>query len=333
MAGPRIKSCPEDFVVDEVPLYEATGTGPHTFLHVEKRMRTTEEVAGDLARVFGVERRDIGYAGRKDKVALTRQWFSVPDLDPERSSEFNVSGSRVLEAIRHKNKLRTGHLKANRFSIWVRDLTDPQIDAAKGKFETLSISGFPNRFGAQRFGRDGENARRGLAVLLGKSRLRDRKQARFFVSALQSLVFNHVLAARPLPLDQFELGDLAIKHVSGGSFCVDDVAEANERARDFEISPSGPIFGTKVLQPLGAAAEREREALMAYDVPDLENLRPPRGISLRGARRALRVRPVELGFCRADGAAKLEFTLPSGSYATVLLEEVFGSVQIDGGGN
>ena len=117
------------------------------------------------------------------------------------------------------------------------------------------------------------------------------------------------------------------------SFCVDDVAEANERARDFEISPSGPIFGTKVLQPLGAAAEREREALMAYNIPDLGNLRPPRGISLRGARRALRVRPVDLGFCPADGAAKLEFSLPSGSYATALLEEVFGSVQIDGGGN
>ena len=86
MAGPTIKSSPEDFVVDEIPLYEATGSGSHTFLRIEKRMRTTEDVVGDLARVFGVKRRDIGYAGRKDRVAVARQWFSIPDLDPARAS-------------------------------------------------------------------------------------------------------------------------------------------------------------------------------------------------------------------------------------------------------
>ena len=329
MALPTIKSSPEDFVVDEIPLYEAQGSGPHTFLRIEKRMRTTEEVIGDLARVFGVKRRDIGCAGRKDRVALTRQWFSVPDLDPDRASEFEVSGAQVLEAIRHQNKLRTGHLKGNRFSIWVRDLTDEQIKRAQGKIETFAVTGFPNRFGAQRFGRDGDNAKRGLAVLQGKARPRERKQARFLVSALQSLVFNHVLESRPLPLDQFEVGDLAIKHESGGSFCVEDVATENERARSFEISPTGPIFGTKVSRPLGAPAERERDALMAYGIPDPANLRPPRGLSLRGARRALRARPLELAFCAGDGAAKLDFTLVSGTYATVLLEEVLGPLQIE----
>ena len=103
MAGPNIKSCPEDFVVDEIPAYEAQGSGPHTFLRIEKRLRTTEEVVDDLARFFGVNRRDIGYAGRKDKVAVTRQWFSIPDLDPERANEFKVDGARILEAIRHQD--------------------------------------------------------------------------------------------------------------------------------------------------------------------------------------------------------------------------------------
>jgi tRNA pseudouridine13 synthase len=333
MAGPRIKSCPEDFVVDEIASYEAQGTGPHTFLRIEKRLRTSEEIVDDLARVFGVNRRDIGYAGRKDKVAVTRQWFSVPDLDPERANEFKVEGAQVLEAIRHQNKLRTGHLKGNRFAIWVRDLTDEQIEQAKGSVEKIVAKGFPNRFGDQRFGRDGANARRGLAILKGNARPKERKQARFLVSALQSLVFNHVLETRPLQLDEFELGDLAIKHDSGGSFCVEDVAVENARAASFEISPSGPIFGTKVSRPLGAPGQRENESLAVHGIPALENLKPPRGISLKGARRALRARPLDMAISVKEQAVKLEFTLPSGSYATVLLEEVFAGLQIDVGVN
>lgn len=331
MAGPTIKSSPEDFVVDEIPLYEATGSGSHTFLRIEKRMRTTEDVVGDLARVFGVKRRDIGYAGRKDRVAVARQWFSIPDLDPARAAGFEVEGARVLEAIRHQHKLRTGHLKGNRFSIFVRGLASSEIKTAKDKLERFATTGFPNRFGDQRFGRDGENAKRGLAILQGQARPKERKQARFLVSSLQSQVFNHVLASRPLALDQFEVGDLAIKHDSGGSFCVEDVETENARAQSFEISPSGPIFGTKVSQPLGAPAERERDALMLFGIPDPGNLKPPRGLSLRGARRALRARPLELRTSTGEREIQLEFSLPSGSYATVLLEEVFGPLEIEAG--
>ncbi len=323
-SSPYFKACPEDFVVDEIPLYPAQGSGPHTFLRIEKRMRTTEEVAGDLARITGTKRREIGYAGRKDRVALSRQWFSVPGLDPEQAGRLELAGARVLDAVRHQNKLRTGHLRANRFEIWVRGLTGEQIEAALEKARVLGEQGFPNRFGTQRFGRDGENAKRGLEILRGGVATRDRRRARFLVSALQSQVFNRVLAARTLPLDQFEVGDLAMKHDSGGVFHVEDVAVDNERARAFEISPSGPIFGKKVAEPLGVPAERERAILEACGVPELKNLAAPRGVPLRGARRALRVRPGGLECSASHDAAKLEFTLPSGSYATVLLEEVFG---------
>lgn len=327
MALPYFKACPEDFVVDEIPLYPAQGSGPHTFVRVEKRLRTTEEVAGDLARAAGVRRREIGYAGTKDRVAIARQWFSIPDLDPERAGEFELSGARVLEAVRHQNKLRTGHLRANRFAIWVRGLTPEQIEAAHDQIELLAAKGFPNRFGAQRFGRDGDNAKRGLEILLGAAPAKDRRRSRFLVSALQALVFNRVLDSRRLPLDRFEVGEIAVKHESGGLFCVEDVARENERARSFEISPTGPIFGRKVAQPLGAPAEREREIFAACGIPDRENLNPPRGISLRGARRTLRVRATDFARSVVDDAIKLEFTLPSGSYATVLLEEVFGPLR------
>ena len=133
-----------------------------------------------------------------------------------------------------------------------------------------------------------------------------------------------MLEARPLPPDQFEIGDVAVKHESGGLFCVEDVATENERARNFEISATGPIFGKKVTLPLGAPANREDEILQACGIPPLASLSPPRGVSLRGARRSLRARVVDFEYQVAEDAMKLEFTLPSGSYATVLLEQIYG---------
>jgi tRNA pseudouridine13 synthase len=327
MTQAYFKACPEDFVVDEIPLYPAVGSGPHTFVRVEKRLRTTEEVAADLARAAGVKRREIGYAGMKDRVAVARQWFSIPDLDPERASAFELPGVEVLEAVRHQNKLRTGHLQANRFSIWVRGLTPELIAAAHERIALFSAKGFPNRFGVQRFGRDGDNAKRGLEILLGAAYAKDRRRSRFYVSALQAQVFNRVLDSRPLPPDEFEVGDVAVKHESGGQFLVEDVDTENQRAQNFEISATGPIFGKKVSRPLGAPAERENAILDECGVPHHESLSPPRGIPLRGARRSLRVRAVDFEHEAGRDEMKLEFSLPSGSYATVLLEEVFGPLR------
>jgi len=331
--APHFKACPEDFVVDELPLYPALEEGPHTFLWIEKRLRTTDQVARELARAAGCKDREVGYAGRKDRLAVTRQWFSVPDLAPESAMSLELHGARVLEAKRHRNKLRTGHLKGNHFEIWVRELTTEQIEVAESAVEQIRVAGFANRFGDQRFGRDGDNPARALEILSGKRRPKDRRAARFLISALQSQVFNRVLDERKLPLDQLEEGDLAMKHDSGGVFLVEDTETENERAARFEISPSGPIFGTKMSQPLGAPLQRERAALLACGVPDTPELRPPRGISLRGARRSLRVRPVSLEYSIEDNSMQLCFDLESGSYATVLLENVFGTLREYAGGD
>ena len=321
---PHFKACPEDFIVDELPLYPALGEGPHTLLRIEKRLRTTDQVARDLARAVGCSNRDIGYAGRKDRVALTRQWFSVPDLAPERALALELPGATVMEASRHRNKLRTGHLAGNHFEIWIRGLTPQQIEQAKTAIEEVRLKGFANRYGEQRFGRDGDNPERALEILRGGKRPKDRRQARFLISALQSQVFNRVLHDRPLPLDCLEWGDLAMKHDSGGVFCVEDVELENQRAAQFEISPTGPIFGTKMTQPLGAPLERETAALLTCEIPSGENLKPPRGISLKGARRSMRVRPGGLCYVAEETSLQLKFDLEPGSYATVLLETVLG---------
>ena len=129
--APRIRVCPEDFVVDELPLYPCSGEGEHTFVRVEKRLRTTEQVARMLAREAGVRPRDVGYAGRKDRNAVTRQWLSVPGLEPDQALRLELPGVRVLEASRHGNKLRTGHLAGNVFAIRVRGVSTALAEQAE----------------------------------------------------------------------------------------------------------------------------------------------------------------------------------------------------------
>jgi len=329
----RIRSQPEDFVVDEIPLYPPSGEGEHTFVRIEKRGLTTEEAARALARHAGVRPRDVGYAGRKDRVAVTRQWFSLPGAAPEGLRGLVAEGFRVLESERHRHKLRTGHLAGNRFEIVVRELEPGTAAAAPGRLEALARRGMPNRFGAQRFGRDGANPARARALLGAASEpaagpspiVRDRRAARFLLSALQAELFNAVLAVRTLPLDAVEAGDVAVVHASGGLFVVEQPEEEQPRAARFEISATGPIFGSRAVEPRGAPARREAEQRTGLGIPPDAELRAPRGIRLRGTRRPLRVRPEEVA-CEpiAADALRLRFRLPPGSYATVLIEEVLG---------
>jgi len=318
---PRLRAEPEDFRVDELPLYAPSGEGDHTFVSVEKRRRTTEDVANSLARLAGVKPRDVGYAGRKDREAVTTQWFSVPGLAPERAVEFSSPGLRVIEAARHPHKLRTGQLRGNRFRIVVRDIDEAARDRSIERFEALGATGMPNRFGPQRFGRDGENVAKAKQILRGEAPRLDRRNARFLISALQSAVFNEALRTRDVPLGALERGDVAMVHESGGSFVVEDLEREAPRAAAFEISATGPLFGSRLLSPLGRPAERERAAFECFGVAD-DNLRVPRGIKLRGARRLLRVRPSALAARPVADALELCFELPPGSYATVLLDEV-----------
>lgn len=324
---PRYRARPEDFRVDEVPLYPPRGEGAHTLVRVEKRGLTTEQVARALAREAGVRPRDVGYAGRKDRVALATQWLSVPGLDPDRALALEAPGLRVLEAARHPHKLRTGHLRCNRFRIAVRGADAAACAAAAERLAALCRTGLPNRFGSQRFGRGGENLERAAHILSeGAARGSDRRAARFALSALQAAVFNDVLAARPVPLDRLERGDVAWIHASGGHFPVEDPEREAPRAAAFEISASGPIFGTRMPAPREAVAEREREALAARGIA-LESLRAPRGLRLRGGRRPLRVQPRDVRFERRGDGALLCFSLPPGSYASVLVEEIFPGVR------
>jgi tRNA pseudouridine13 synthase len=171
----------------------------------------------------------------------------------------------------------------------------------------------------------GRNAERAASRLSGDGRWpRDRREARFLLSALQAAVFDDVLARRPLPLDRVEAGDVAVVCASGGLFVVEDALREQPRAARFEISPTGPIFGTRMDEAAGAPGERERESLARFGI-DLATFRPPRGVRARGARRPLRIRPEELAVeLHGGNEVELRFVLPPGSYATVLVDALLG---------
>jgi len=324
-AGPiPERFAPEDFVVEELPAYAPCGEGGHTFLRIRKRGRTTEEVVRALARAAGVAPRDVGYAGRKDRHAVTTQWFSVPGLDPNAARALSLPDARVLAVERHHHKLRTGHLRANRFEVTLHGVDAAAAARMEARLDACAREGMANRFGAQRFGREGDNAEAGARVWRGEARPRDRRHARFLVSALQAAVFNEALRTRPLPLGVLEAGDVAVVHASGGLFVVEDPEREAPRAAAFEISATGPLFGSdvggRVPAPAGEPARREARALAGFGLDPDVPARPPRGLRVRGGRRALRVRPEAAALRRDGDRLRVAFTLPPGSYATVLLE-------------
>jgi tRNA pseudouridine13 synthase len=165
--GGVIKQRPEDFLVEEMPLYEPSGEGEHLYLFVQKRELSTMEMIRILAGHFGVRERDIGYAGLKDRIAITRQVISVhvPGKRPEDFPMLTHEKIGVLWADLHANKLRRGHLKGNRFSIRMRDVKPTDVLRAKKVLDALERSGVPNRFGPQRFGSLANNHLVGIALL------------------------------------------------------------------------------------------------------------------------------------------------------------------------
>jgi tRNA pseudouridine13 synthase len=211
----------------------------------------------------------------------------------------------------------------------VRGIDDAAAARACARFESIRALGLPNRYGAQRFGRDAQNAARGAALLGGRERVRDRRTARFLVSALQAAVFNAALDRRTLPLDAVEPGDVAVVHASGGLFRVETLAREAPRAARFEISATGPLPGARVLEPTGAPAAREREALAACGLDPETPIVAPRGLRLRGARRPLRVPVAAAALVRDGSTLRLSFHLPPGAYATVLVDELLAAAGIE----
>ncbi len=297
---------------------EPSGDGEHDWLWLEKRAANTAWVARQLARIAGVPARDAGFAGMKDRHAVTRQWFSVrrPRGGNVDWRAADIPGVTVLDVRRHARKLKRGAHRGNRFDLLLRDLVgDPCPALAR-----IAVQGVPNYFGEQRFGRGASNL--GLIdELLAGRRLR-REQRSIALSAARALLFNAVLDRRVETAcwDRLLPGDLAILDGSSSHFSVSEVdAELARRCRDFDLHPSGPLWGRGEELSQRAAPEREALAAHADMAAGLERL-------CDAARRPLRLRVAELGFEHDGATLRVSFVLAAGGFATAVLREVVAYV-------
>jgi tRNA pseudouridine13 synthase len=404
--GGTLKARPEDFLVEEIPLYNPAGEGEHIYLFVEKRGLTTLQLRDAIARHFQVQRNAIGHAGLKDKHAITRQVISIhtPGKAPEDFPSFNHDRASVLWVDLHTNKLKRGHLSGNRFSIKIRDVDPLDVRGAKAALDLLAKSGAPNRIGEQRFGYLMNNHLVGRALILGDhqqaldlilspksgaprgsvdaraayadGRFRDGYElmpkvfkvernalralsnghppskairaidptaAGFFISSFQSAIFNQVLNERieSGTMDQLVEGDLAFVLKSRRTFPInevelkDDESKLLDRLTGFELSASGPMWGTTMERASGAVGAVELAALsQAGIVPeDLEACEGrDRFPMIGGDRRPMRIPviepEVEGGMDEHGAYIRCAFELGRGSFATTVMDEVMKTASV-----
>lgn len=306
-ATATLKLLNEDFIVTELPLQQPSGEGDHIWLDIEKNGANTAFVAQQLAAAAGVEERDVGYAGLKDRYAITRQWFSIylpkgetPDLTQLQHPEF-----KVLSQSRHVKKLRPGDLLGNRFRIVLRDVTGDR-DAVEANLQAVAAHGVPNYFGAQRFGHDGGNVEQGRAMLAREIRVRNPKKKGIYLSAVRSFIFNEVLALR-------------MQQGLWGKTLPGDVMDEAGR-------PTGPLWGrgrvstTEVAQALeNGVAERNAVLCDGMEHAGLDQQRRSLVASPQG---------MSWEWLQADQLV-ITFALPAGNYATSLLNEILHTTEPD----
>lgn len=392
--GGTIKNRPEDFFVQEIPIYEPSGEGEHVYAEIQKINLTTFDAINRIADALGMQSREIGYAGLKDARAITRQIISIPGTTEAAVMGLKLPDLTVLWAARHGNKMRLGHLKANRFAIKIRDVQPTDVIKLRPVLAELQRRGMPNYFGEQRFGRRGDNDKLGAAYIRGDHKavlsqllgtpnpeVDDRETARaraefdkhdldkamqlfprkhgmerrvlhrlikthrpssavwtisenlrrLWVSALQSRVFNQIVAKRIESIDRLMDGDFAYKHENGACFLVQNAAAEQPRCDSFEISPTGPLIGYRVSLPEGEPLRIEQETFAEYSLAPAD-FKKSGSLRVKGERRPLRVQPTDVdlaaGVDEHGPHITVAFTLPAGCFATVLLGELMKTAKV-----
>jgi tRNA pseudouridine13 synthase len=325
----RLRTEPADFVVDEILAFGPDGGGEHRLLKVRKTDCNTDWTARRIAGLAGVPHKVVGYAGLKDRRAVTTQWFSV-HLGPRPEPDWSLlaaDGIEVLESHAHKRKLRRGLLAGNAFELLLRDVTGAH-DALRQRVDAIAQCGVPNYFGPQRFGRNDGNLHRAEAMFRGipaaddRGRRAGRHLTGLYLSAARAQLFNELLAARiergdwrqALPGERLQLRG------SHSHFLAETIdARLRARVADGDAQPTGPLFGAG--EPLTAGAVAALEDAVRARFPEWQHGMIAAG--LKQERRPLVLYPegLRLDWPAAD-QVRLRFTLPAGAYATALLREL-----------
>jgi tRNA pseudouridine13 synthase len=327
--GGRIRVMPEDFRVEERPLYPPCGEGEHLYVRITKRGLSTPDLVMRLSSHLGIKARSIGVAGLKDAQAVTSQMVSLHGVTTDAASRLPTDDRLLaIEVLgRHRNRLRKGHHAGNRFRLTIRDVGDHADEDVKSILEILVRRGVPNYFGPQRQGRGGGNFRLGAELLRDPERRAkmSRSKRLWFMNAYQSYVFNCILARRINSIDRVMAGDWAMKTDNGACFAVEQAEKEQARADVFEISPTGPLFGSRAPWAAGIPGEIERTVIAELGSTPEALSKAGSECGFRGERRALRVALNDLEWEQQGRHLTLSFWLPPGAYATSVLREIMKS--------
>ncbi len=313
----KIKQRHEDFRVNEELIFSAEGQGEHVFIQLQKDGENTEYVARQLARLAGVRQRDIGYAGLKDRHAVTTQWFSIwlPGKSEPDWREIEMETIKILHVTRHLRKLKRGAIKCNHFVIVIRDWQGDEKRFVE-QLEKIKNHGFPNYFTEQRFGREGRNISKAISLFQGQSV--KRQQRGLYLSAARSWLFNQILADRVQSGSWNRLveGDKCQLNSTHSLFDFDSTdIDLVSRCQAGDIHPTGILFG----QTKTPITEQTNKILSRYTELTEGLLK----FDLTADYRVLRVIPENLSWEKTGmDQWRLTFSLPSGVYATALIREL-----------
>lgn len=320
----QLKTYPEDFKVDEQLPFELTGDGEHLFLRIQKTGINTGFLAQQIAKFYNVRELDVSYAGRKDKHAVTTQWFSVwlPGKPDSEIDTFSYPDCQLLGSSRHNKKLRTGSVQKNHFSLVLRNARLDKDFASR--IAAVKNTGVPNYYGPQRFGNINKDGIAGnLALgnyLLDGQTIRKREKRSLAISALRSWLFNQMVSER---LQQWQLqpqpGD-AMSLAGSNSFftasLIDD--EIIRRLNEGDIQITAPLWGKGKLPSTNEVLRIESEISATYSniCETLERL------DLKQERRKIVLIPENLTWHITETNLTLDFSLPAGCFATSVIREL-----------
>lgn len=330
---------PRNFIVEEIPLYTFCGSGEHIILKVRKKNLSTSEMLNIFSKNLGIKRTEIGYAGLKDKNALTIQYISIHKKFAKQIEHFNIENIKILDMTYHSNKLKLGHLWGNKFYICIKKVDNINANKIQEICKILDKNGMPNYFGIQRFGKNGDNFMQGKAILEGKDKIRNHKISQFLISAYQSHLFNMWLKKR---VEFCKILKSFVPQVASTRYkiALDEIKELKKQAHFFkilrgdviseypfgklksadkssmqrfikrEIAPTGLLQGRKIMRATQSAEIFESEFC--------DNLLD----NQIGDRRVAWVflRDLEFIYKKEIAQGEFSFMLPKGSYATIFLE-------------
>jgi len=320
---------PEHFQVTEKLNFQLSGSGDHLYLFIEKNNTNTDWLAKELARKSGLKPVDVGYAGRKDRFAVTRQWFSL-HLPQSKSVDLTIFQSndyKILEHSRHTKKLRKGEIESNHFQLQLINFKG-DFESFQSRVKLLANKGFPNYFGPQRFGHEGANIDKARDMLSGKYRVKDRNKRSIYLSAARSFLFNLILAKRieqncwQSAID----GDQLLEQGNDLMIVTESITEElRQQLLEGKLLITGPLPGDGQSTVTADSLKLEQAVLASHEslYEGIANSR------IQWQRRPLKAMPGNVSSEQNEHGILIEFSLSTGCYATSLLRELVAIDNLD----